>query len=167
MIDQITRLPHVREMGFDVLYFPPIHPIGSTARKGKNNAVSAAPGDVGSPWAIGAKEGGHKAIHPDLGSFEDFTSLVSEARKKGIRIALDIAFQCSPDHPYVYEHPEWFKQRPDGTVQFRHDVYGTDGRLTALLADRIERLRRSSEAAAVATTVGDAKDTKGAKGTKR
>jgi starch synthase (maltosyl-transferring) len=101
-----------------VLYFPPIHPIGSTARKGKNNAVSAKPGEVGSPWAIGAKEGGHKAILPELGSFADFDELVRQAKRRGMDIALDIAFQCSPDHPYVKEHPEWFRIRPDGTVQY-------------------------------------------------
>jgi starch synthase (maltosyl-transferring) len=116
--DCIKLLPYVREMGFDVLYFPPIHPIGATARKGKNNAVSAEPGDVGSPWAIGAKEGGHKSIHPYLGSLSDFGELVEEARNQGIEIALDIAFQVSPDHPYVREHPEWFRWRPDGTVQY-------------------------------------------------
>ena len=116
--DVIAHLPYVAEMGFDVLYLPPIHPIGTTARKGKNNAVAAEKGDVGSPWAIGSKEGGHKAIHPDLGSFSDFEKLISEAKKRGIQIALDIAFQCSPDHPYVIEHPEWFRWRPDGTVQY-------------------------------------------------
>ncbi|MBV8032936.1 MAG: alpha-1,4-glucan--maltose-1-phosphate maltosyltransferase [Betaproteobacteria bacterium] len=116
--DVLERLPHIAGMGFDVLYFPPIHPIGSTARKGKNNAVVAEEGDVGSPWAIGAKEGGHKAIHPDLGSFEDFDALVQEASRLGIDIALDVAFQTSPDHPYVTEHPNWFRWRPDGTVQY-------------------------------------------------
>jgi starch synthase (maltosyl-transferring) len=116
--DVVALLPYVQEMGFDVLYFPPIHPIGSTARKGKNNAVSAAPGDVGSPWAIGAAEGGHKSILPSLGSFEDFHALVKEAEKRGIAIALDIAFQCSPDHPYVKEHPGWFRKRPDGSIQY-------------------------------------------------
>jgi starch synthase (maltosyl-transferring) len=116
--DVTERLPYVQEMGFDVLYFPPIHPIGTTARKGKNNAVAAEPGEVGSPWAIGAKEGGHKAVLPELGSLEDFRSLVKQAKKRGIDIALDIAFQCSPDHPYVKEHPEWFRARPDGTVQY-------------------------------------------------
>jgi starch synthase (maltosyl-transferring) len=116
--DLVKRLPYVEEMGFDVLYLPPIHPIGTTARKGKNNAVSAQPGDVGSPWAIGAKEGGHKAIHPQLGSFSDFKLLVEAAEKKNIQVALDIAFQCSPDHPYVKEHPQWFRSRPDGTVQY-------------------------------------------------
>ncbi len=116
--DCIALLPYVQEMGFDVLYFPPIHPVGVTARKGKNNAVSAKPGEVGSPWAIGAKEGGHKAILAALGSFEDFDALVKEAGKRGISIALDIAFQCSPDHPYVKEHPEWFRKRPDGGIQY-------------------------------------------------
>ena len=116
--DVIARLPYVQEMGFDVLYFPPIHPIGTTARKGKNNAMRAGPGDVGSPWAIGAAEGGHKAIHPALGTFEDFHELIKQAERRNIAIALDIAFQCSPDHPYVGEHPEWFRWRPDGTVQY-------------------------------------------------
>jgi starch synthase (maltosyl-transferring) len=116
--DVTKFLPEVQAMGFDVLYLPPIHPIGTTERKGKNNLLQAVKGDVGSPWAIGAKEGGHKAIHPDLGTFEDFAALVKAAKARNIRIALDIAFQCSPDHPYVNEHPEWFKQRPDGTVQY-------------------------------------------------
>jgi starch synthase (maltosyl-transferring) len=114
----ISVLPHVQRLGFDVLYLPPVHPIGTTARKGKNNAVSAKPGDVGSPWAIGSKEGGHKALHPELGTFDDFHALVREAESRGIQIALDIAFQCSPDHPYVREHPEWFRKRPDGTIQY-------------------------------------------------
>lgn len=116
--DVVELLPYVQEMGFDVLYLPPIHPIGVTARKGKNNAVTAQPGEVGSPWAIGAGEGGHKAILPELGSFADFDFLVKEANQRGIEIALDIAFQCSPDHPYVKEHPEWFRRRPDGSVQY-------------------------------------------------
>jgi len=116
--DVVERLPYVQEMGFDVLYFPPIHPIGTTARKGKNNAVAAQPGEVGSPWAIGAKEGGHKSVLPELGTLDDFRQLISEAKKRNIDIALDIAFQCSPDHPYVREHPEWFRARPDGTVQY-------------------------------------------------
>jgi starch synthase (maltosyl-transferring) len=114
----IEALPYVEKLGFNVLYLPPVHPIGATARKGKNNAVSARPGDTGSPWAIGAKEGGHKALHADLGSFDDFHALVRAAEKRGIQIALDIAFQCSPDHPYVKSHPEWFRWRPDGTVQY-------------------------------------------------
>jgi starch synthase (maltosyl-transferring) len=112
------RLPYLAGMGFDVLYLPPIHPIGRTGRKGRNNALEAAPGDVGSPWAIGAAEGGHKALHPQLGTIEDFRRLVARARSHGIEIALDIAFQCSPDHPYVREHPEWFRARPDGSIQY-------------------------------------------------
>jgi starch synthase (maltosyl-transferring) len=116
--DVIAHLPYVAELGFDVLYLPPIHPIGVTGRKGKNNTLAAEAGDVGSPWAIGAKEGGHKAIHPDLGTFDDFSLLVKKAKDFGIDIALDIAFQCSPDHPYVKEHPKWFRWRPDGTVQY-------------------------------------------------
>jgi len=114
----IDHLPYVEKLGFDVLYLPPVHPIGSTARKGKNNAVSAKPGDTGSPWAIGSKQGGHKALHPELGTFDDFDALVRAAEKCNIQIALDIAFQCSPDHPYVREHPEWFRARPDGTIQY-------------------------------------------------
>lgn len=111
-------LPEFAEIGFDVLYLPPIHPIGITKRKGRNNSTVAQAGDVGSPWAIGSKEGGHKAVHPELGTLEDFRHLVHTAKSFGIDIALDIAFQCSPDHPYVKEHPEWFKWRPDGTVQY-------------------------------------------------
>jgi starch synthase (maltosyl-transferring) len=111
-------LPEIAEMGFDVLYFPPIHPIGESHRKGKNNSTKAGPGDPGSPWAIGGKEGGHKAVHPELGSLDDFRRLVKSALKLGIDIALDLAYQCSPDHPYVKEHPEWFRRRPDGTVQY-------------------------------------------------
>ena len=113
-----ARIPYVASMGFDVLYLPPIHPIGWTKRKGKNNAVVAEEGAPGSPWAIGAAAGGHKAIHPELGTLEDFGSLVSSARRHGIEIALDVAFQASPDHPYVAEHLEWFRVRPDGTVQY-------------------------------------------------
>ncbi len=111
-------LPEIARMGFDVLYLPPIHPIGITNRKGKNNAPAAEPDDVGSPWAIGAKEGGHKAIHPQLGSFENFQRLIDKAKEHGIEIAMDLALQCTPDHPYVKEHPEWFKKRPDGTIQY-------------------------------------------------
>ncbi len=113
-----ARLSYIAEMGFDVLYFPPIHPIGHTDRKGKNNAVTAGQGDPGTPWAIGSEEGGHKAIHPQLGTLEDFKHLMAEAGEYGIEIALDIAFQCSPDHPYVREHPGWFLRRPDGTMQY-------------------------------------------------
>jgi starch synthase (maltosyl-transferring) len=116
--DVEDRLPYLAEMGFDVLYFPPIHPIGRINRKGVNNSLAAKPGDVGSPWAIGAAEGGHKDILPALGSLEDFRHLVREARGVGIEIALDIAFQCAPDHPYVKAHPRWFKHRPDGSVQY-------------------------------------------------
>ncbi|MCX6178049.1 MAG: alpha-1,4-glucan--maltose-1-phosphate maltosyltransferase [Chlorobiales bacterium] len=111
-------LPLIAGMGFDVLYLPPIHPIGYTKRKGKNNALVAASGDPGSCWAIGNQDGGHKAVHPELGTLKDFTTFVTEAEKYGISVALDIAFQCSPDHPYVKEHPQWFKWRPDGSVQF-------------------------------------------------
>ena len=113
-----ARLPYVAEMGFDVLYLPPIHPIGRTSRKGKNNAVSARVGDPGTPWAIGNGDGGHTAVHSELGTLEDFRNLVAAAGKYGIEIAVDIAFQCSPDHPYVKEHPRWFLWRPDGTVQY-------------------------------------------------
>jgi len=113
-----ARLAYIAELGFDVLYLPPIHPVGRVKRKGKNNALSAGPREHGSPWAIGAKEGGHKSVHPELGSIEDFRSLVARARERGIEIALDIAFQCAPDHPYVGEHPEWFRHRPDGSVQY-------------------------------------------------
>ena len=111
-------LPFIAGMGFDVVYLPPIHPIGYTKRKGKNNALVAAPDDPGSCWAIGNKDGGHKAVHPELGTIKDFTAFVTAAEELGISVALDIAFQCSPDHPYVEEHPQWFKWRPDGTVQF-------------------------------------------------
>jgi len=111
-------LPYIAAMGFDVLYFPPIHPIGHTHRKGRNNNPVANPDDPGTPWAIGSEEGGHKSIHPKLGKLEDFQSFVAKAREYDIEIALDIAFQCSPDHPYVKEHPEWFRWRPDNTVQY-------------------------------------------------
>lgn len=116
--DCIRLLPRISAMGFDVLYFPPIHPIGKVNRKGKNNNVRSQPGEPGSPWAIGSDEGGHKSILPALGTLADFKKLVVEAKKMGIDVAMDIAFQCAPDHPYVKEHPEWFKQRPDGTIQY-------------------------------------------------
>jgi starch synthase (maltosyl-transferring) len=105
-------------MGFDVIYLPPIHPIGRTGRKAPNNRPGAGPGDPGSPWAIGAEEGGHTAVHPELGTLEDFDGLVARARELDLEIALDIAFQCSPDHPWVREHPEWFRQRPDGSIHY-------------------------------------------------
>ncbi|RMG84783.1 MAG: DUF3416 domain-containing protein, partial [Bacteroidetes bacterium] len=111
-------LPRVAEMGFDTLYFPPVHPIGEVHRKGKNNATTAQPDDVGSPWGIGSKYGGHKEIHPELGTLEDFRSLIRAAEKLGIEIAMDFALQCAPDHPYVKEHPQWFRWRPDGSVQY-------------------------------------------------
>jgi len=116
--DVEARLPYVAELGFDVLYFPPIHPIGREKRKGRDNALVAESRDVGSPWAIGAKEGGHKSILPELGTLDDFRRLVAKAREMGIEVALDIAFQCAPDHPYVTEHPQWFRKRPDGSVQY-------------------------------------------------
>ncbi len=111
-------LPRLAAMGFDVLYFPPIHPIGRVNRKGKNNTLTPTPDDVGSPWAIGAAEGGHKDILPALGTLEDFRRLVQKAKEHGIEVALDIALQCAPDHPYVKQHPDWFRWRPDGTVQY-------------------------------------------------
>jgi starch synthase (maltosyl-transferring) len=116
--DCMDRLPYIAGMGFDVLYLPPIHPIGRSERKGKNNSTTPAPDDTGSPWAIGAKEGGHKAIHPQLGGLQDLKALVGKAAEFGIDVALDIAYQVSPDHPYVNEHREWFRERPDGTVQY-------------------------------------------------
>jgi len=115
--DVIARLPYVRDLGFDVLYFPPIHPIGHTHRKGKNNALEAAPGEPGSPYAIGSEAGGHEAIHHELGTLEDFQRLIDAAAAVGIEIALDFAIQCSPDHPWIKEHPEWFDWRPDGSLK--------------------------------------------------
>lgn len=114
----LERLDYVAEMGFNVLYLPPIHPIGEVERKGKNNSTAPSPDDPGSPWAIGSALGGHKAIGPQLGTMEDFKLLLAEAKKRGIEVALDLAFQCAPDHPYVREHPEWFRLRPDGSVQY-------------------------------------------------
>ncbi|HEX6993449.1 MAG TPA: alpha-1,4-glucan--maltose-1-phosphate maltosyltransferase [Gammaproteobacteria bacterium] len=113
-----ARLPYVAKLGFDIVYLPPIHPIGVTHRKGPNNRLDAGPDDPGSPWAIGSAEGGHKSVHPALGTLEDFRAFVEDARQQGLEVALDIAFQCSPDHPYVREHPEWFRRRPDGSVQY-------------------------------------------------
>ncbi|WP_342644354.1 alpha-1,4-glucan--maltose-1-phosphate maltosyltransferase [Mucilaginibacter sp. CSA2-8R] len=116
--DVVKLLPRVARMGFDVLYFPPIHPIGEKNRKGKNNSLTAESNDPGSPWAIGNRLGGHKAIHPQLGTLDSFKALINEAKTLNIEIAMDIAYQCAPDHPYVKEHPQWFKWRPDGTVQY-------------------------------------------------
>ena len=116
--DVEARLDYVADMGFDVLYLPPIHPIGRSFRKGPNNVVKSTPDDPGSPWAIGGTEGGHKDVHPELGTLDDFLALVVAARRRGLEIALDLAFQVSPDHPYVREHPEWFRARPDGTIQY-------------------------------------------------
>ncbi|OGQ94265.1 MAG: hypothetical protein A2521_14035 [Deltaproteobacteria bacterium RIFOXYD12_FULL_57_12] len=126
-------LPYVAHMGFDILYLPPIHPIGRTHRKGPNNTLGAGPEDPGSPWAIGAAEGGHDTVHPELGTLEDFRHFVEAAHGHGLMVALDIAFQCSPDHPWVREHPEWFRHRPDGTIKYAEnppkkyqDVYPLD-----------------------------------------
>jgi starch synthase (maltosyl-transferring) len=131
--DVEKRLPYVRDMGFDVLYLPPIHPVGHSFRKGRNNSLTAGPDDPGSPWGIGAEEGGHAAIHPKLGTLEEFEHLVAAALKHDLEIALDIAFQCSPDHPWVREHPEWFRRRPDGTIKYAEnppkkyqDIYPLD-----------------------------------------
>jgi starch synthase (maltosyl-transferring) len=115
--DVEARLSYIGGMGFDILYLPPIHPIGRTNRKGANNSTKSAQGEPGSPWAIGSPNGGHKAVHPELGTLDDFRHLVRAAGAQGICIALDIAFQCSPDHPYIREHPEWFRHRPDGSIQ--------------------------------------------------
>jgi starch synthase (maltosyl-transferring) len=113
-----AQLPRFAELGFDVVYLPPIHPIGTTNRKGRNNALTAGPKDPGSPWAIGSDEGGHDAIHPELGTLAEFERLVAEAKEHGIEIAIDFAVQCSPDHPWLKEHPEWFNRRPDGTLKY-------------------------------------------------
>ena len=128
-----AQLPRIAELGFDVLYLPPIHPIGQTNRKGRNNAETAKAGDVGSPWAIGSNDGGHDAIEPSLGTEKEFRTLVAEAREHGIEIALDFAIQCSPDHPWLKEHPDWFFRRPDGTLKYAEnppkryqDIYNVD-----------------------------------------
>jgi starch synthase (maltosyl-transferring) len=133
LADCQARLDYVADMGFDVVYLPPIHPIGLAHRKGKNNAPRAEAGDSGSPWAIGSSLGGHKSIHPELGTFEDFNRLVRRARELNMEVALDLAYQCTPDHPYVKEHPEWFRRRPDGTIQYAEnppkkyqDIYPLD-----------------------------------------
>jgi len=131
--DCLPRIQDAAEMGFDVVYFPPIHPIGRTHRKGKNNSVTCQPGEPGSPWAIGAKEGGHYSVAPELGTLDDFRWLVDEALNLGVEIAIDFAINCSPDHPYVEEHPEWFFHRPDGTIKYAEnppkkyqDIYPLD-----------------------------------------
>jgi starch synthase (maltosyl-transferring) len=114
----VEVLPELARLGFDVVYLPPVHPIGHTNRKGRNNAVAAEPGDVGSPWAIGSEEGGHDAINPELGSWDDFDAMVAAAKAAGVEVALDFAIQCSPDHPWLEQHPEWFNRRPDGTLKY-------------------------------------------------
>ena len=131
--DCAEQVEYVAKMGFDVLYLPPIHPIGMTERKGKNNSTTPAPSDPGSPWAIGSKQGGHKSIHPELGTLSDLQALREKAQQYGIELALDLAYQCSPDHPYVKEHREWFRSRPDGSVQYAEnppkkyqDIYPLD-----------------------------------------
>jgi starch synthase (maltosyl-transferring) len=131
--DCAKRLPYIAQMGFDVVYLPPIHPIGKSYRKGPNNTLKASPEDPGSPWAIGSKEGGHKAIHPQLGTLEDFNHFVESIRKQNMEVALDLAYQCSPDHPYVREHPQWFRHRPDGSIKYAEnppkkyqDIYPLD-----------------------------------------
>jgi starch synthase (maltosyl-transferring) len=131
--DCVARLDDIAAMGFDVVYLPPIHPIGRSFRKGPNNTLTPAPDDPGSPWAIGASEGGHDAIHPQLGTFDDFEQLIARAAERGMEIALDLAFQATPDHPWVRDHPEWFRHRPDGTIQYAEnppkkyqDIYPLD-----------------------------------------
>jgi starch synthase (maltosyl-transferring) len=118
LADAALLLPDIADLGFQVVYLPPLHPIGRTHRKGRNNSPQAAPGDPGSPWAIGSAEGGHKALHPELGTLADFDAFHQACRRHGLELALDLAFQCSPDHPWVKEHPEWFRWRPDGSVQY-------------------------------------------------
>ncbi len=131
--DVAALVPDISEQGFDVLYLPPIHPIGGTGRKGRNNRTTAGPDDPGSPWAIGSADGGHTAIHPQLGTFDDFEHLMAEVKRHDMELALDLAFQCSPDHPWVKEHPEWFRHRADGSIRFAEnppktyeDIYPLD-----------------------------------------
>jgi starch synthase (maltosyl-transferring) len=144
------RLPAIAAMGFDVVYLPPIHPIGQTFRKGRNNSLSPGPEDVGVPWAIGSPEGGHDAVHPELGTIEDFDWFVREAKGLGLEIALDFALQCSPDHPWVQKHPEWFHHRPDGTIAYAEnppkkyqDIYpiAFDADMDGLIAETLRVLR--------------------------
>ncbi|MGI5367289.1 maltotransferase domain-containing protein [Streptomyces iakyrus] len=149
------RLPAIAAMGFDVVYLPPIHPIGTTFRKGKNNTLSPGPDDVGVPWAIGSPEGGHDAVHPDLGTLEDFVAFVRRARELGMEVALDFALQCSPDHPWVQKHPEWFHHRPDGTIAYAEnppkkyqDIYpiAFDADMDGLVAETVRVLRHWMDA---------------------
>ncbi|WP_189397053.1 alpha-1,4-glucan--maltose-1-phosphate maltosyltransferase [Streptomyces sp. FBKL.4005] len=144
------RLGPIAEMGFDVVYLPPVHPIGTTFRKGRNNSLTAGPDDVGVPWAIGSPEGGHDAVHPDLGTIEDFDFFVGEAAKLGLEVALDFALQCSPDHPWVQKHPEWFRHRPDGSIAYAEnppkkyqDIYpiAFDADMDGLVAETVRILR--------------------------
>ncbi|MFE5030381.1 alpha-1,4-glucan--maltose-1-phosphate maltosyltransferase [Streptomyces sp. NPDC056683] len=148
------RLPKIAEMGFDVVYLPPIHPIGTTFRKGPNNTLEAGPEDVGVPWAIGSPEGGHDAVHPDLGTIEDFRWFVAQAGRHGLEVALDFALQCSPDHPWVEKHPEWFHHRPDGTIAYAEnppkkyqDIYpiAFDADMDGLVAETVRVLRHWME----------------------
>ncbi|MFE8987882.1 maltotransferase domain-containing protein [Streptomyces collinus] len=149
------RLPAIAAMGFDVVYLPPIHPIGTTFRKGRNNTLSPGPDDVGVPWAIGSPEGGHDAVHPDLGTLEDFVAFVRRARELGMEVALDFALQCSPDHPWVQKHPEWFHHRPDGTIAYAEnppkkyqDIYpiAFDADMDGLVAETVRVLRHWMDA---------------------
>ena len=141
-------------MGFDILYLPPIHPIGRAFRKGPNNSTTPGPDDEGSPWAIGSAEGGHKSIHPSLGSFADFDHLLTAVHANGMELALDIAFQCSPDHPWVTQHPDWFLHRPDGTIQYAENpAQEVSGHLPAQL--RVPRLARPVGRAALRLPVLD------------
>ncbi|MFG2512133.1 maltotransferase domain-containing protein, partial [Streptomyces sp. NPDC048584] len=144
------RLPAIAAMGFDVVYLPPIHPIGTTFRKGPNNTLDAGPDDVGVPWAIGSPEGGHDAVHPRLGTLEDFARFVTRAARLGLEVALDFALQCSPDHPWVHKHPEWFHHRPDGSIAHAEnppkkyqDIYpiAFDADLDGLVAETVRVLR--------------------------
>ncbi|MER8027799.1 alpha-1,4-glucan--maltose-1-phosphate maltosyltransferase [Streptomyces bauhiniae] len=148
------RLEAIAEMGFDVVYLPPIHPIGTTHRKGRNNTLTATPDDVGVPWAIGSPEGGHDAVHPDLGTLEDFDDFVDRARELGLEVALDFALQCSPDHPWVEKHPQWFHHRPDGTIAYAEnppkkyqDIYpiAFDADMDGLVTETVRVLRHWME----------------------
>ncbi|MBK3527411.1 alpha-1,4-glucan--maltose-1-phosphate maltosyltransferase, partial [Streptomyces sp. MBT70] len=144
------RLKAIADMGFDVVYLPPVHPIGTTHRKGPNNSLTAGPDDVGVPWAIGSPEGGHDAVHPALGTLEDFDHFVAEAGRLGLEVALDLALQCSPDHPWVEKHPEWFHHRPDGSIAYAEnppkkyqDIYplAFDADMDGLVAETLRILR--------------------------